>query len=208
MEVSEHASRSGPIRFFVFALFLVGEMAISFIGGLIIRNPWLPNYLVDRISGRAPQVATEKVKLPPHPSTATEYLNLMNYDEKTLPPRVLVHRWHQFWYWLHTNDVIRPYSGVVEQRGAGSLAGRGSLEAGYYADIVVFDPNTIADRATYAKPHQLATGVEDVLVNGDFAFKDGKATGASTGRVVHGRAWLGAPGGGCRAAASDWAWNK
>src|ERR1700733_2015288 len=86
MEVSEHASRSGPIRFFVFALFLVGEMAISFIGGLIIRNPWLPNYLVDRISGRAPQVATEKVKLPPHPSTATEYLNLMNYDEKTLPP--------------------------------------------------------------------------------------------------------------------------
>jgi hypothetical protein len=86
MEVSEHASRSGLIRFFFYALFLVGEMAISFIGGLIIRNPWLPNYLVDRISGHAPQVATEKVKLPPPPSTATDYLNLMNYDEKTLPP--------------------------------------------------------------------------------------------------------------------------
>jgi hypothetical protein len=86
MEVPEHASRSGLIRFFVFALFLVGEMAISFSGGLIIRNPWLPNYLVDRISGHAPQVATEKVKLPPPPATATDYLNLMNYDEKTLPP--------------------------------------------------------------------------------------------------------------------------
>ena len=50
MEASEHASRSGLIRLFVFALFLVGEMAISFIGGLMIRNPWLPNYLVDRIT--------------------------------------------------------------------------------------------------------------------------------------------------------------
>jgi hypothetical protein len=85
--LSEHASRSGLIRFLVFALFLVGEMAISFVGGLIIRNPWLPNYLVDRISGHAPQeVAVQKVKLPSPPSTAGEYLNLMNYDEKVLPP--------------------------------------------------------------------------------------------------------------------------
>ena len=85
--LSEHASRSGLIHFLVFALFLVGEMAISFIGGLIIRNPWLPNYLVDRISGHAPQqVAVQKVKAPPPPSTAGEYLNLMNYDEKVLPP--------------------------------------------------------------------------------------------------------------------------
>src|SRR5260221_7859644 len=87
MVLSEHASRRGLIRFLVFALFLVGEMAISFVGGLIIRNPWLPNYLVDRISGHARQeVAVQKVKLPPPPSTAGEYLNLMNYDEKVLPP--------------------------------------------------------------------------------------------------------------------------
>lgn len=85
MEAPEHATRSGFIRFFIFALFLVGEMAISFVGGLIIRNPWLPNYLVDRICGHAPQVATEKVKVPPPPSTATDYLNLMNFDEKLLP---------------------------------------------------------------------------------------------------------------------------
>jgi N-acyl-D-amino-acid deacylase len=89
-----------------------------------------------------------------------------------------------------------------------SLSDRGLLKAGYFADIIVFDPNTIADRATYDKPHQLAVGVEDVLVNGQFAFKDGKATGASTGRFVHGRAWLGAQGGGCRAAPADWSWSK
>ena len=107
---------------------------------------------------------------------------------------------------LTLQDAVRRLTGFPAQNL--SLPDRGLLKAGYYADIVVFDPNTIADRATYDKPHQLAVGVEDVLVNGGFAFKDGKATGASTGRFVHGRAWLGAPGGGCRAAASDWAWNK
>lgn len=89
-----------------------------------------------------------------------------------------------------------------------SLADRGRLRAGYYADVVVFDPTTIADRATFARPHQLAVGVKDVLVNGGFALRDGKATGAPTGRFVHGRAWIGAAGGGCRAAASDWSWAQ
>ncbi len=89
-----------------------------------------------------------------------------------------------------------------------SLKDRGLLKAGYYADIVVFDPNTIAEKATYTSPHQLAVGVDDVLVNGGFAFKDGKATGVHTGRAVRGRAWTGAPGGGCKASAKDWSWAK
>ena len=89
-----------------------------------------------------------------------------------------------------------------------SLKDRGLLKVGYYADIVVFNPVTIADRATYAEPHQLAIGVDTVLVNGGFALKDGKATGARTGRVVRGRAWTGAPGGGCRKSAADWTWSK
>jgi N-acyl-D-amino-acid deacylase len=89
-----------------------------------------------------------------------------------------------------------------------SLKDRGLLKVGYYADIVVFDPNTIAEKATYTQPHQMAVGVDDVLVNGGFAFRDGKATGAHTGRAVRGRAWTGAPGGGCRASATDWAWSK
>ena len=46
-----------------------------------------------------------------------------------------------------------------------------------------------------------------VIVNGKFALKDGVATGAATGRVVRGRAWTGAPGGGCRKSASDWSWT-
>ena len=89
-----------------------------------------------------------------------------------------------------------------------SISDRGRLKKGYFADIVVFDPNTIADRATYDNPDQLATGVEDVIVNGVFAIKDGVATRAPTGRVVHGRAWTGRKGGGCKASAKDWSWAK
>jgi N-acyl-D-amino-acid deacylase len=89
-----------------------------------------------------------------------------------------------------------------------SLRDRGELKVGYFADVVIFDPATIQDHATYEKPHQLATGVEDVWVNGVRALQNGTATGAASGRVVHGRAWKGAPGGGCRASSGDWTWAK
>ena len=88
-----------------------------------------------------------------------------------------------------------------------SLQHRGRLLPGYFADVVVFDPATIQDHATYEKPHQLATGVQDVWVNGVRALKDGAATGAASGRFVRGRAWTGAPGGGCRASSRDWHWE-
>jgi N-acyl-D-amino-acid deacylase len=88
-----------------------------------------------------------------------------------------------------------------------SLLNRGMLKAGYFADIVIFDPKTIQDHATYTKPHQLATGVSYVLVNGKIALKDGVATGAHSGRFVRGRAWTGASGGGCKAKSSDWKWS-
>ena len=89
-----------------------------------------------------------------------------------------------------------------------SLDDRGMLKSGFVADVVVFDPATIADHATYEKPHQLATGVSEVLVNGRLALSAGKPTGATTGRVVRGRAWTGRTGGGCRAASTDWRWNR
>ena len=63
---------------------------------------------------------------------------------------------------------------------------RGRIEAGYYADLVVFDPATIADRATYENPHQYAVGVRDVLVNGVPALRDGAHTGAFPGRALYG----------------------
>jgi N-acyl-D-amino-acid deacylase len=87
-----------------------------------------------------------------------------------------------------------------------SLADRGRLVKGKFADVVVFDPDSIQDHATYDKPHQLSTGVSHVLINGRFALRDGRATGSATGRVVRGRAWKGAPNGGCRAEASAWTW--
>jgi N-acyl-D-amino-acid deacylase len=77
-----------------------------------------------------------------------------------------------------------------------SLKQRGWLKPGYYADVVVFDPATIQDHATFEKPKQLATGVADVFVNGVQVLKDGKHTGAKPGRFVHGPGWTGWPGGG------------
>jgi N-acyl-D-amino-acid deacylase len=68
---------------------------------------------------------------------------------------------------------------------------RGRLKEGYYADIVVFDPARIADHATYERPHQFATGVETVLVNGTLVLDRGEHTGAKPGRVVRGAGWKG-----------------
>jgi N-acyl-D-amino-acid deacylase len=76
------------------------------------------------------------------------------------------------------------------------LKQRGALKNGYYADVVVFDPAAIQDHATFDKPKQLATGVEDVFVNGVQVLKDGKHTGAKPGRFVHGPGWTGWSGGG------------
>jgi len=87
-----------------------------------------------------------------------------------------------------------------------SLSDRGRLRSGAFADIVMFDPKTFQDHATYEKPMQFATGVTDVFINGKLALRDGEPTGAPTGRVVRGRAWTGAPGGRCRASAKDWTW--
>ncbi len=88
-----------------------------------------------------------------------------------------------------------------------SITDRGVLKEGYFADVVIFDPRTIQDHATYEHPHQLSTGVEHVWVNGVQALSNGEATGASSGRVVHGRAWKGYEGGGCRESSAAWTWN-
>jgi N-acyl-D-amino-acid deacylase len=68
---------------------------------------------------------------------------------------------------------------------------RGRLEPGLFADVVVFDPATISDHATFEKPHQLSTGVEQVFVNGVQVLRDGQHTGAMPGRVVRGPGWKG-----------------
>ncbi|MCY3795944.1 MAG: amidohydrolase family protein, partial [Gammaproteobacteria bacterium] len=71
------------------------------------------------------------------------------------------------------------------------LRRRGELTPGHYADVVVFDPDRVQDHATFAKPHQYATGMVHVFVNGEPVLADGEHTGALPGRVVRGPGWTG-----------------
>ena len=71
------------------------------------------------------------------------------------------------------------------------LHDRGELKAGYFADIVIFDPAAIADHATFEQPQQYATGMHDVFVNGAQVLKDGEHTGAKPGQFVRGPGWVG-----------------
>jgi N-acyl-D-amino-acid deacylase len=89
-----------------------------------------------------------------------------------------------------------------------NLDDRGSLKEGQYADVVVFDPAKVQDHATYTEPHQYATGVSQVIVNGVLALENGEPTEARPGRFVRGRAWTGFEDGGCRESAADWSWPK
>ena len=69
------------------------------------------------------------------------------------------------------------------------LKERGLLKEGYFADVVIFDPEEVTDKATFQAPHQYATGVKHVFVNGGHVLKDGEHTGATPGRFVKGPGW-------------------
>lgn len=71
------------------------------------------------------------------------------------------------------------------------LVGRGLLKQGFFADITIFDPATIIDKATYKNPNQMSEGVDYVFVNGQLEFADGKLTGATAGRPLRGQGWRG-----------------
>jgi N-acyl-D-amino-acid deacylase len=71
------------------------------------------------------------------------------------------------------------------------ITDRGRLKENYFADVVVFDPATIQDHATFEKPHQYATGVIHVLVNGVPVLKNGEHTGETPGRAVRGPGYKG-----------------
>jgi N-acyl-D-amino-acid deacylase len=112
----------------------------------------------------------------PHPRSYGNFARLLGHyvrDEKILPLEAAIHRLTLF-----------PATNLKLDR-------RGALRPGWYADVVVFDPATITDHATFAEPHQLATGVRDVFVNGVQVLEDGKHTGATPGRVVHGPGYRG-----------------
>jgi N-acyl-D-amino-acid deacylase len=90
---------------------------------------------------------------------------------------------------LTLEDAVHKMSGAVAHRLG--LHERGLLRAGCFADVVVFDQATIADRATFDDPHQLSVGVRDVWVNGARVLSDGEHSGATPGRVVVGAGWRG-----------------
>ena len=85
---------------------------------------------------------------------------------------------------LDLSQAIRKITSLPAQRE--HLTGRGLLKSGFYADVTIFDPAAIIDRATYADPNQVAKGVKYVLVNGQLEWEDGKLTGATAGRVLRG----------------------
>ena len=85
---------------------------------------------------------------------------------------------------ISMKEAIRRLSGLPATNLG--LDRRGFLKEGMFADVVVFDPATIADRATYEKPHQYTVGVKHVFVNGVRVLKDGEHTGAKPGRALWG----------------------
>ncbi|HUY35387.1 MAG TPA: D-aminoacylase [Pirellulales bacterium] len=109
------------------------------------------------------------LKSMPHPRAYGSFARLLGKyvrDEHVLPLEVAIHKLTGL-----------PAANLRIER-------RGRLAEGYYADVVVFDPATITDHATYAQPHQYATGVRHVLVNGVHVLRDGEHTGATPGRVL------------------------
>jgi N-acyl-D-amino-acid deacylase len=88
---------------------------------------------------------------------------------------------------LTLEDAIRKMTWAVAERL--SIHDRGMLHEGMHADVIVFDPNTIIDRATYEQPNQLSVGVREVLVNGVEVVREGRHTGAKPGRIVRGPGW-------------------
>jgi dihydroorotase/N-acyl-D-amino-acid deacylase len=90
---------------------------------------------------------------------------------------------------LTLEDAIRKFTSLPAQRMR--LGDRGVLKVGMWADVVVFDPGQVRDRATFAAPNQLAEGMRWVLVNGIPVIADGQATRALPGRVLRGPGWAG-----------------
>jgi dihydroorotase/N-acyl-D-amino-acid deacylase len=90
---------------------------------------------------------------------------------------------------LTLEDAIRKFSALPAQRLR--LSDRGVLKQGMWADVVIFDPATIRDLATFEQPNQLSEGMQYVLVNGVAVIADGKMTGARPGHVLRGRGYVG-----------------
>ncbi len=119
------------------------------------------------------------LKRQPHPRAYGNFARLLGKyvrDEKVIP----------------LQEAIRKLTSLPADNLG--IRDRGRLQVGHFADIVVFDPATIQDHATYDQPHQYATGVQHVFVNGVQVLRDGEHTDARPGRFVRGPGWVGHSG--------------
>jgi N-acyl-D-amino-acid deacylase len=132
---------------------------------LQLKQPWM------KIGTDAGGPDPDSVRALVHPRTFGNYPRILGKyvrDEQVIP----------------LEDAVRKMTSAVATRL--SLNDRGLLKPGMFADVVIFDPKTIADRATYEQPKRLSVGVRDVWVNGVQVLRDGKHTGARPGRALRG----------------------
>jgi N-acyl-D-amino-acid deacylase len=155
--IAEDESRIGTIYFVMSEENVKKEMA----------KPWI-SFCSDEAS-QAPEGVF--LKSNPHPRAYGSFARVLGKyvrDEKVISLSEAVHRLSAF-----------PATNL-------GLDHRGFLKEGMFADVVVFDPATIADRATFEKPHQYAVGVKHVFVNGVQVINDGEHTGLKPGRALWG----------------------
>jgi dihydroorotase/N-acyl-D-amino-acid deacylase len=132
---------------------------------LQLQQPWM------KIGTDAGGPDPDSVRALVHPRTFGTYPRILGKyvrDERVIP----------------LEDAIRKMTSAVADRL--SLHDRGVLKPGLFADVVVFDPATIGDRATYEQPKQLSVGMRHVFVNGVQVIRDGQHTGAKPGRALRG----------------------
>lgn len=143
------------------AYFMMSEENVK----LGLRQPWVS------LGSDAPSTAAEGISLQrsAHPrgyGNFARFLGKYVRDEKLMP----------------LGEAVRRLTSLPA--GNLGLRHRGRLEPGHFADVVVFDPARIADRATYEQPHRYAEGVRDVVVNGVSNLRDGEHTGRFSGRAI------------------------
>ncbi|MGI9040395.1 MAG: N-acyl-D-amino-acid deacylase family protein [Gemmatimonadales bacterium] len=137
---------------------------------LQIRQPWI------KFGTDAGAIETDSIpEGETHPRTHGTYTRILGRyvrEQRLLP----------------LEDGVRKMTSAVAARL--SLRDRGLVREGMYADLVVFDPATVGDRATYDRSHQLSAGIRHVFVNGIAVLRGGAHTGAKPGRAVRGPGWI------------------
>src|SRR5439155_7316505 len=128
-----------------------------------IRKPWM------KFGTDAEAFDPDSAKIATHPRSYGTY------------PRILG-KYVREEHVLALEDAVRKMTGAVAERL--SIRDRGELREGMFADIMIFDPNTVIDRATYERPHQLSVGMRYVLVNGVAVVDNAQVTGAKPGMIV------------------------